>query len=98
MSYEENYSPEHDYSQDVCTPEDEAAQPANPPHEIYDPPIEHDPIGQALVGLPVAIVTGLGEAAVEGAEVVGSVAKEVISWGIGELGLGAAEDAVEGDD
>ncbi|MDQ1659178.1 MAG: hypothetical protein QOD41_4261 [Cryptosporangiaceae bacterium] len=94
MSYEENY----DYSQDVCTPED-APAPAEPahaaPHEIYDPPIEHDPIGQALIGLPFAVATGIGEAAVEGAEVVGAVGKEVISWGLGELGIGAAESATE---
>jgi hypothetical protein len=92
MSYEEN----HDYSQDVCTPEDPPAEAAHAaPHEIYDPPIEHDPIGQALIGLPFAIATGIGEAAVEGAEVVGAVGKEVISWGLGELGIGAVESAAE---
>jgi hypothetical protein len=93
MSYEENY----DYSQDVCTPGDgpEPQHAAEPQHEIYDPPIEHDPIGQALVGLPIAIATGIGEAAVEGAEILGSVGKEVISWGLGELGIGAAESATE---
>jgi hypothetical protein len=69
---------------------------APPPHEIYDPPIEHDPIGQAIVGLPFAIVTGVGEAAVEGVSLAAAVGKEVIAWGVGELGLGAAEHIAEG--
>ena len=78
-------------------------QPAGPPNpeqqsEINDPPIEYDPIGQALVGLPVAIATGIGSAAMEGADLVGEVGKEVISWGAAELGIGAAEHAAEGPD
>jgi uncharacterized membrane protein YgcG len=65
-------------------------------HEIYDPPIEHDPIGQAIVGLPFAIVTGVGEVASEGASVLAGVGKEVVAWGAAELGIGAVEHATEG--
>jgi hypothetical protein len=67
-----------------------------PQADVYDPPIEHDPIGQALIGLPFALATGVGEAAVEAGSVVGEVGKEVISWGAAELGIGAAESLTEG--
>ena len=76
----------------------DASTPAPTPPEIYDPPIEHDPIGQAIVGLPFAIVTGVGEAAVEGATLAAAVGKEVIAWGIAELGIGAAEHIAEGSE
>ena len=66
------------------------------PHEIYDPPIEHDPIGQAIVGLPFALATGVGEVVAEGASVVGAVGKEVVAWGVAELGLAGADAATEG--
>jgi hypothetical protein len=70
--------------------------PAPAPHEIYDPPIEHDPIGQALVGLPFAVVTGVGSAISEGASVVAGVGEEVIAWGAAELGLAGVDAATEG--
>ena len=70
--------------------------PAPAPHEIYDPPIEHDPIGQALVGLPFAVVTGVGSAISEGASVVAGVGKEVVAWGVAELGLAGVDAATEG--
>ena len=41
------------------------------PNEIYDPPIEHDDLGQALLTLPLAVVEG-------GAEVVAWAASETI--------------------
>jgi hypothetical protein len=74
----------------------DASTPAAAPHEIYDPPIEHDPIGQAIVGLPFALVTGVGEAAAEGASLLAGVGKEVVAWGVAELGIGAAESVTEG--
>ena len=75
-------------------------QPETPPgnqpqHEIYDPPIEHDPIGQALVGLPFAVLTGVGEGVAEGAGMLADVGKEVLAWGAGELGIGAGESLLE---
>jgi len=76
---------------DPGTPREQSAgQP-----EINDPPIERDPIGQALIGLPFAIATGVGEAAVEGAGLVGELGKEVLSWGAAELGIGAGEDLLD---
>src|ERR1700704_5910712 len=63
----------------------DASTPAPTPREIYDPPIEHDPIGQGLVGLPFAIVTGVGSAISEGASVVAEVGSEVVAWGVAEL-------------
>ena len=70
--------------------------PAPAPHEIYDPPIEHDPIGQALVGLPFAVVTGVGSAISEGASVLAGVGEEVVAWGVAELGLAGVDAATEG--
>jgi hypothetical protein len=74
----------------------DGSTPAPAPSEIYDPPIEHDPIGQALVGLPFAVVTGVGSAISEGASVVAEVGKEVVSWGVAELGLTGVDAATEG--
>jgi hypothetical protein len=74
----------------------DGSTPAPAPHEIYDPPIEHDPIGQALVGLPFAVVTGVGSAISEGASVVAGVGEEVIAWGAAELGLAGVDAATEG--
>ena len=97
MSDDPNYAPGAgpsaggpDTSQQPGTP------PANQPqHEIYDPPIEHDPIGQALVGLPVAALTGIGEGIADGFGMLADVGKEVIAWGAGELGIGAGESLLE---
>jgi len=100
MSDELNYTPAPDYSQQVsqapADPQPQAQPQAQPQHEIYDPPIEHDPIGQALIGLPIALATGIGEGVVEGAGMLASVGKEVLSWGAGELGIGAGEGLLEG--
>ena len=74
----------------------DASTPAPAPHEIYDPPIEHDPIGQALVGLPFAVVTGVGSAISEGASVAAELGKEVVAWGVAELGLAGVDAAAEG--
>ena len=74
----------------------DASTPAPAPHEINDPPIEYDPIGQAIVSLPFAVVTGVGTAVSEGASMVASVGEEVLAWGAAELGIGAAEHLVEG--
>ena len=74
----------------------DASTQAPAPHEIYDPPIEHDPIGQAIVGLPFALATGVGEVVSEGASVLAGVGKEVVAWGVGELGLAGADAATEG--
>ncbi len=74
----------------------DASTPAPAPHEIYDPPIEHDPIGQALVGLPFAVVTGVGSAISEGASVAAELGKEVVAWGVAELGLAGVDAATEG--
>ena len=41
------------------------------PNQIYDPPIEHDDLGQAILTLPFAIAEG-------GAEVVAWAASETI--------------------
>jgi hypothetical protein len=62
-----------------------------------DKPIEHDPWGQALVSLPAAAITGLGEAAVEGAELGGALLKEGVSWVAAEVGIAGGEHVVEGD-
>jgi hypothetical protein len=86
------YTPAPDPSQQVSQMPP-ASQP--PQHEIYDPPIEHDPIGQALVGLPAALLTGVGEGVAEGAGMLASVGKEVFSWGAAELGIGAGESLLE---
>lgn len=74
----------------------DGSTPAPAPHEIYDPPIEHDPIGQALVGLPFAVVTGVGSVISEGASVVAGVGSELLAWGAAELGLAAVDSATEG--
>jgi len=66
------------------------------PHEIYDPPIEHDPIGQAIVSLPFAAVTAVGEAAVGAATLGAAAVKEGVAWLAAEVGIGAAESATEG--
>lgn len=71
--------------------------PATPPqHEIYDPPIEHDPIGQAIVSLPFAAVTAVGEAAVGAATLGAAAVKEGVSWLAAEVGLGVVDSAMEG--
>jgi hypothetical protein len=70
--------------------------PAPPQHEIYDPPIEHDPIGQALVSLPIAAVTAVGEVAIGGATIAGAAIKEGVSWLAAEVGLGAVDSMTEG--
>jgi hypothetical protein len=77
---------------------DGSSQESAPPEqrEIYDPPIEHDPIGQALVGLPFAVVTGVGEVVSEGASVVAGVGSELLAWGAAELGLAGVDAATEG--
>jgi hypothetical protein len=70
--------------------------PTPPQREIYDPPIEHDPIGQALVSLPFAAVTAVGEAAVGAATLGAAAVKEGVSWLAAEIGLGAADAISEG--
>ncbi len=69
--------------------------PAQPSPEINDPPIEHDPWGQALVSLPFAVGSALGSAAAEGASVAGSLAEEGIAWAASELGIGVGEHIAE---
>jgi uncharacterized membrane protein YgcG len=70
--------------------------PTPPPREIYDPPIEHDPIGQALVSLPFAAVTAVGEAAVGVATLGAAAVKEGVAWLAAEVGLGAVDAVTEG--
>lgn len=74
----------------------DTSAPTPPPHEIYDPPIEHDPIGQALVSLPIAAVTAVGEVAIGGATLAGAAIKEGVSWLAAEVGLGVADSVAEG--
>jgi hypothetical protein len=92
-----NYTPAAGYSAEGPNSSQQPETPpaAQPQHEIYDPPIEHDPIGQALVGLPVALLTGVGEGVAEGAGMLANVGKEVLAWGAGELGIGAGESLLE---
>ncbi len=78
-------------SSSADTPAPQAA-----PREIYDPPIEHDPIGQAIVSLPIAAVTAVGEAAVGAASLGAAAIKEGVSWLAAEVGIGAAESVTEG--
>ena len=61
-----------------------------------DPPIEHDPIGQALIGLPVEIAIGAGEALVTSARYGATIGKEVVAWAIGEGAVAGVESAAEG--
>jgi hypothetical protein len=79
--------------------------PANPsglsPEELHrleesDKPIEYDPIGQALVSLPVSLAQGAVTAAAEGVGLGAELLKEGVAWGASELGIGAAEHVVEG--
>jgi hypothetical protein len=81
--------------------------PANPsglsPEELHrlqesDKPIEYDPIGQALVSLPVSLAQGLVSAAAAGASMGAELLKEGVAWGASELGLNAAEQVVEGSE
>jgi hypothetical protein len=44
-----------------------------------DKPIEHDPIGQALVELPITVITGGANAAGVGKSFLGGAAKEVFT-------------------
>jgi hypothetical protein len=92
-----NYTPAAGMSTEVPNSSQEPETPPGnqPQHEIYDPPIQHDPIGQALLGLPVAVVTGIGEGVVEGAGILADVGKEVLAWGAGELGIGVGESVLE---
>lgn len=92
-----NYTPAAGMSTDGPNSSQQPETPpaAQPQHEIYDPPIEHDPIGQALVGLPFAVLTGVGEGVAEGAGMLADVGKEVLAWGAGELGIGAGESLLE---
>jgi hypothetical protein len=50
------------------------------PEPINDPPIEHDPIGQALLTLPLAVAEG---------------AKDVAVWAVSETIIPAAEKLIE---
>ncbi|HEY3629453.1 MAG TPA: hypothetical protein VGL21_01085 [Jatrophihabitantaceae bacterium] len=79
--------------------------PANPsgmsPEQLHrleesDKPIEYDPIGQALVSLPVGLAQGAVTAAAEGVGLGAELLKEGVAWGASELGIGAAEHVVEG--
>ena len=64
--------------------------------EENDKPIEYDPIGQALVSLPVSLAQGAVTAAAEGASLGAELLKEGVAWGASELGIGAAEHIAEG--
>jgi len=70
--------------------------PTPPPHEIYDPPIEHDPIGQAIIGLPAAALFGAGEVVIGGATVAAAAVKEGVAGVASEVGLYLADEAIEG--
>jgi hypothetical protein len=81
--------------------------PANPsglsPEQLHkleesDKPIEYDPIGQALVSLPVGLAQGAGTAIYEGAGMGAELLKEGVSWAASEIGIGAAEHVVEGSE
>ena len=77
-------------------PDSSSSDTPPPQREIYDPPIEHDPIGQAIVSLPFAAVTAVGEAAVGAATLGAAAVKEGVSWLAAEVGLGAVDSMTEG--
>jgi len=64
--------------------------------EESDKPIEYDPIGQALVSLPVSLAQGAVTAAAEGVSLGAELLKEGVAWGASELGIGAGEHIAEG--
>jgi hypothetical protein len=64
--------------------------------EESDKPIEYDPIGQALVSLPVSLAQGAVAGAAAGASMLGELGKEGAAWLASEVGIGAAEHLVEG--
>jgi hypothetical protein len=60
-----------------------------------DPPIEHDPLGQALLDGAVGIPMGVGSTLLHGGSMIGNILKESAIGAGTSLGLGALEGGGE---